>query len=128
MEQLLALATTRGLRVGWRDLGRRNGEWHSSGLILLNPHRTEQTQRVTLAHELGHAHHGHTWTDNPREHDRQEMAADRYAANLLISPVEYALAEHLVGPHPGAIARELAVTARLVELWRDQHTNLKRTA
>lgn len=119
MQRLLEFAGERGLRVKWRDLGRRNGEYHSSGLILLNPRRAEITQRVTLAHELGHAHYGHTWTDNPDRHTMQERMADRYAANLLISPAEYALAEHLVGPHPGAIARELGITRRLVELWRE---------
>ncbi|MBB5472532.1 ImmA/IrrE family metallo-endopeptidase [Cellulomonas hominis] len=118
MEELLALATERGVRVAWRDLGRRAGEYHSSGLILLNPRRTETVQRVTLAHELGHAHYGHTWTDDPREHEHRERLADRHGARLLISPSAYAAAERLVGPHPGALARELGVTASVVETWR----------
>lgn len=49
-----------------RDPGRR-GELYSSGLVLLNPRRTETIQRVTLAHELGHAHFGHTRTDHSLE-------------------------------------------------------------
>lgn len=118
MDALLAEAHAQGLRVAWRDLGRRAGEFHSSGLILLNPRRTETVQRVTLAHELGHAHYGHAWTDDPREHASRERLADRYAAHLLISPARYAAAERLVGPHAGAIARELEVTAAVVETWR----------
>lgn len=118
MDDLLAEAHARGLRVAWRDLGRRAGEFHSSGLILLNPRRTETVQRVTLAHELGHAHYGHTWTDDIRQHAAHERLADRFAARRLISLARYAAAERLVGPHPGAIARELEVTTRVVEAWR----------
>ncbi|MEN1976866.1 ImmA/IrrE family metallo-endopeptidase [Cellulomonas sp. P4] len=118
MEELLAKAAAQGVRVAWRDLGRRAGEYHSSGLILLNPRRSETTQRVTLAHELGHAHYGHTRVDDRREHEHQERLADRFGARLLISPMEYAAAEQLVGPHPGALARELGVTTKVIEAWR----------
>ena len=72
MEDLLALAVARGLRVVWCDLGRRNGEYRASGLIVLNPRRPGQTQRVTLAHELGHARYGHVWSEDPRVRERQE--------------------------------------------------------
>lgn len=104
-----------GLRVQYRDLGRRHGELHSSGLIYINYRRTVLRQRVTLAHELGHHHHGHDWS---RDHDRvrDEREADQYAARLLITADAYALAEAHVGEHLGALARELGVTRRLVEL------------
>jgi Zn-dependent peptidase ImmA (M78 family) len=118
MDELLAEARAQGVRVAWRDLGRRAGEFHSSGLILLNPRRTEIVQRITLAHELGHAHYGHTWTDDPADRAMREHLADRYGARLLITPAGYAAAERMVGPHPGAIARELEVTASVVETWR----------
>lgn len=117
MDELIAHAETLGLRVKWRDLGRRSGELHSSGLVFLNPRRSVLTQRVTLAHECGHAWHGHDWTGR-HDVERDERQADTYAARLLISPVEYAMAERVVGEHPGAIARELGVTRALVELWR----------
>lgn len=115
MEALIEWAEGLGLKVKFRDLGRRHGEIHSSGLVLINPHRTLTRQRVTLAHECGHAFHQHDWT---RDHDqvRDEREADQYAARLLISPDAYAAAEDLCGPHPGALARELQVTRRLVEL------------
>jgi Zn-dependent peptidase ImmA (M78 family) len=124
MDELLTWAAAQGVRVAWRDLGRRAGEYHSSGLILLNPRRTETVQKVTLAHELGHAHYGHTWTDEPRERLARERIADRFAARLLISPREYAQAERLVGSHPGALARELGVTAAVVETWRGEAQRL----
>lgn len=128
MEELLTEAAAQGVRVAWRDLGRRAGEYHSSGLILLNPRRSETTQRVTLAHELGHAHYGHTWTDDQREHEHRERLADRYGARLLVSPAAYAAAERLVGPHAGALARELGVTTRVIETWRAEASRRGATA
>lgn len=112
-----------GLHVKFESLGRANGYLHSSGLVHLNYRRCLTTQRVTLAHEMGHWHHGHDWT---MAHDRarDERQADIYAAHLLISPVEYEIAERLYGVHPGALARELGVTRRLVELWQSGHKNL----
>ena len=118
MQPLIDQARALGLGVTYRELGRRSGMLTKGGIVVLNPRRTMLTQRVTLAHEMGHWHHGHDWTiDHDRERDERE--ADTYAARLLISPAEYALAEHLVGSHPGAIAAELGVTRRLVQLWRD---------
>lgn len=129
MEELLAVANMRGLRVGWRDLGRRHGEFHSSGLILLNPKRTMFTQRITLAHELGHAAYGHAWTVDPSKHAYQERLADEYAASLLITREDYLAAETLAGPHTGALARELGVTPQIVEAWRRHYTSrARRTA
>lgn len=117
MEQVIAHAVRIGLKVKYTDLGRRSGEVHSSGLVHINPRKSLLTQRVTLAHECGHWALGHDWT---RDHDRprDEQQADTYAARLLITPAAYAEAERVAGAHPGALARELNVTARLVELWR----------
>jgi len=107
-----------GLRVAYRNLGRNSGYLFGGGLVILNYRHHLGTQRVTLAHELGHWHHGHDWT---RDHDeaRDERQADQYAARLLISADAYADAESQVGEHLGALARELGVTRRLVELRRE---------
>lgn len=128
MDELLEVARERGVRVAWRDLGRRNGEYHSTGLVLINPRRSEVVQRVTLAHELGHAHYGHAWTDDPQVRDRQERQADEFAAALLVDEVDYAIAEVVVGPHVGALARELGVTAQIVEAWQRLAHRRRRTA
>lgn len=117
MDALLDRATTLGLIVVWRDLGRRNGEIATGGLVVLNPRKTQIAQRVTLAHEIGHWWYGHDWRER-HDRERDERQADTYAARLLIDPDDYAAAERLTGPHPGALARELGVTQRLVELWR----------
>ncbi|WP_407316710.1 ImmA/IrrE family metallo-endopeptidase [Isoptericola halotolerans] len=118
LEDLIAAAEELGVHVKWMDLGRRAGELRRSGLVLLNHRKSVLTQRCTLAHEMGHWTLGHDWTlyhDVPRD----EREADAYAAELLISPVEYALAERTHGEHPGALARELEVTRRLIEVWQD---------
>jgi len=121
MDELLQLADEAGVHVTWRDLGRRRGEYrHGPRLITLNPRMSTVLQRSTLAHELGHHHHGDTWTDDPRELSARERRADLHAARLLISPASYARAERLVGPHPGAIARELDVARYVVDAWRAQ--------
>lgn len=120
MEDLIEHASRIGLRIKYADLGRRTAELHSSGLVFVNPHRALVLQRAAVAHECGHWVHGHDWT---RDHDRarDERQADEYAARLLITPAGYAEAERVAGEHVGAIARELGVTARLVELWRDSY-------
>jgi len=118
MDELIAHAEALGLLVKWRDLGRRSGELHSSGLVFLNHRKSLLTQRVTLAHECGHAWHGHDWAGR-HDAERDERQANAYAARLLIDARDYAYAETVVGEHPGAIARELGVTRELVELWRD---------
>ncbi|MBO9555546.1 ImmA/IrrE family metallo-endopeptidase [Cellulomonas sp.] len=118
MDDLLNHAAGLGLRVQFRDLGRvRNGEIHSSGLVVINDRRTVATQRITLAHECGHHVHGHDWTTR-HDRDRDEREADTYAARLLISPEALAEAEALVGCRDSALARELNVQAKHIALWR----------
>lgn len=115
MDALIARAEGLGLHVVFRNLGRARGYWLGSGLIAINFRHSLASQRVTLAHEMGHAHHGHNWT---RDHDclRDELQADQHAARLLIPQEAYARAETLVGERVSALARELEVTRRLVEL------------
>jgi hypothetical protein len=73
--------------------------------------------RCAVAHELGHAHHGHE-----HGHPKQEREADAYAVDLLITPGEWQLAT-LLHCSPVAVADELGVTPRMVkvaaELYRD---------
>jgi Zn-dependent peptidase ImmA (M78 family) len=118
LEDVLQHAASLGLRVQFRDLGRvRDGEIHSSGLVLINDRRTLAQQRVTLAHECGHHVYGHDWTGR-HDRERDEREADTYAARLLISPEAFAEAEALVGCRDNALARELNVQAHHITLWR----------
>ncbi|GMA33537.1 ImmA/IrrE family metallo-endopeptidase [Litorihabitans aurantiacus] len=118
--ELVALAEEMGWHVVYRDLGRRSGEVRSGGVIVINPRKGYLTQRMTLAHELGHVALGHDWGTR---HDAaaDERAADIWAAGVLIKPDDYRMAEEIVGSHPGALAKELGVTAGLVVYWQQHH-------
>ncbi|MFP7366316.1 ImmA/IrrE family metallo-endopeptidase [Corynebacterium callunae] len=78
-----------------------------------------------VAHELGHAIYGDTHTDDHLRDSRQELRADRWAVEALISQEAYARAERLVGSHPGALAIELGVTVEYVNLWRQIYEKVK---
>lgn len=82
--------------------------WISLGL-------TPDEQRSVLAHELGHAHHGHECGS-----DRAERAADRYAADLLVDAESYAELER-IGLDEHVIADELNVTVDIVHAYREHH-------
>lgn len=132
MRDLRAHAAGLGLTVQLEDLGARNGEVRAGGRIVVNDDRSLSVQREVLAHEIGHFVLGHNWTG---AHDvvRDERLADTYAARLLITPERYALAEHLVGTNSGALAYELQVSVRLIDLWRtsyrrDQYKTARRRA
>ncbi|WP_313280967.1 ImmA/IrrE family metallo-endopeptidase [Timonella senegalensis] len=117
MEQILSFARREGYRVEFLPLGAFAGLLMPGRLILIDSQIPEWRQREAVAHELGHAWHGH---DRGIAHEDPDLErqADLYAARLLISPTEYALAEAIC-EHPGAIAKELMVSAELVTLWQE---------
>lgn len=102
--------------------------WHNGGpKAAWLPHRTAITVRngmddtqtlCSLAHELGHAHHN----DPPGHQGIMELRANRFAARLLVSPVEYQLAETQYGPHPARLAHELGVTVKVLKTWQTLQT------
>ena len=116
MNDLLGLAQRQGFHVEFLPLGGPEGLLLPSRIILIDSTLTGRRQREALAHELGHAHHGHAHGIG-HSSPALERQADLYAARLLISPVEYAAAEQLHS-HPGAIAKELGVSQYLIELWQ----------
>ena len=120
MKQLLMIARERGLFVEWDRLGDylRGLYDHATGTIVLNSSMSMRLQRYALAHELGHAWHEHRWTGDPHRDARAERLADSHAARLLITPLEYARAESLVGPEPGALATELGVPLGVITAWQ----------
>ena len=105
--------------VGWLSPRAKGGWFPQHDLILLAPGLHPVEELCTLAHELGHATLGHTTHENGWFAQRQERAADRWAARMLISPVECELAERLYGPSPNLIARELGVTTHILAAWQD---------
>lgn len=118
--RLLRLAEDMGVRVE-DDVGGHLAPGHLGGwlprqkLILLCPDLGPRNRLHTLAHELGHAVHD----DPPGHHPRLEARAERWAADQLVNPREYAELEMMYDGHLGAIAAEMGVTVSLLATWRD---------
>lgn len=91
---------------------------HDVQTITINSGMSRNQTRYAVAHELGHAWYGHRWLGDPHGDAIAERLADQHAARLLINRGEYARAEALVGPHPGAIANELDLDVCVVAAWQ----------
>lgn len=115
LDELFKHCADLGIDVDWCDLGEyRRGEYRRDGdRITLNPRLTARQATATLAHELGHQRFGDRCSSPPAERRAWE-----YGAALLITPEEYAAAEHQVGHHLSSLAIELAVTPKLIDAWR----------
>jgi len=105
----------RRLPPGWR--GAYN---HIDRLILLAPGMSNREARSTLAHEVQHAASGDVPSPFGLIAHRQELLADKRAMELLIDPVEYAIAEGLQDGRLPDIAHELNVTMKVLNVWLTQ--------
>lgn len=117
---LVEIALAHGITLTSHQGGDK-GRWHpSSRTISLRTGLPARARRCTLAHELGHAILGHAAGDHLPQWlvEKQERAADRWAADLLIDPYEYAELETIYEGHLGAIAADLGVTVSLLAVWR----------
>ena len=112
--ELADLAEEHGIRVVWHRGGPK-GAWLPPGTVSVREGMSGAQTRCTLAHELAHALAG----DPAGCEGWRERRADERAAEMLISDEAYAAAEVAYGAEPGALARELDVTVRMVEVWRD---------
>ena len=93
---------------------------HEARRIMLESRLSPFEMCVVLAHELGHAHHGHSCKNGHREAvPAHEYRADRYAARLLIDGAELARLEQ-INPDPEYLAEELGVTVDFLG-WYQQH-------
>ncbi|WP_101507712.1 ImmA/IrrE family metallo-endopeptidase [Corynebacterium ulcerans] len=105
----VSIAEVRGFSDGL------NGQYlHHRRLILLRSDLDPWTRNSALAHELGHAYYGDDTNGDPR----LERRADQFAAQILITPAAYRVAEILHDGNPGAIAYELGVTPHLIHVWQ----------
>lgn len=114
MEHLLTEATRLGVAIKYAPLEPplRGAYIPGQEMILIDQALTAPQRRETLAHELGHALHGHDCST-----PRTEAQAWRRAAQLAVDPERYAAAER-INPHPSAIALELDLTPRLITEWQ----------
>ncbi|APT92927.1 hypothetical protein CPHO_08550 [Corynebacterium phocae] len=120
IDDLIATAEARGYTVAWHRGGPKAAWLPHCHTITLRLGADEAHTLCALAHELGHAHYG----DPPGHHGAQELRADRFAAQLLVSPSEYRTAELIYGAHPQLLATELGVTKHIIETWQQLHTNV----
>lgn len=112
------MAAALGVTIARHGRGPKGHYRHATRTISIRRGLTGPALRCTLAHELAHAVAGDEPTGVQWVDDLREIRADEQAARWLISPDAYAAAEHLVGPHPGAIARELGVTLHILQVWQ----------
>lgn len=122
MIELEELAAMWGVTIIHHAGGAKGYSWVERGIISLRHGLGDVQARCTLAHELAHHYYGDTPGVDGKRAAFQERRADRWAAERLISASDYALAERLHGPHPGAIATELGVTRALVEVWASKQS------
>lgn len=124
IDELIQAAERSGYRVRWHRGGPK-AVWlpHHHAVSLQNG-LDDIEALCSLAHELGHAYYG----DPPGHHGAQEKRADRFAAQLLVSPTEYRAAELIYGPHPARLAYELGVTTHIIETWQQLHDSMKNVA
>ena len=117
IDALIEVAEARGFQVRWHRGGPKAAWLPQQRAVTVRHGMADAETLCALAHELGHAHYG-----DPAGHDRRyEQRADRFAASVLISPVEYALAEQTYGTHPARLAAELGVTVHMIRTWRAMH-------
>ena len=85
---------------------------HKDRVITFDMRLTPAERRSVIAHELGHAFHGHDC-----DSERNERQADTYAAELLINPDDFAELERF-NPDPYFLAEEFDVTAEIIEAYK----------
>lgn len=99
-----------GIPVFIRRLRSANGYWFPEHReILLGDHLRPWELRCVLSHEIGHAVLGHLG-DRPED----EWAADRFAAQNLVTPSMFSAAVSRHGENMTAIRKELQVTSGML--------------
>lgn len=86
--------------------------------IRLAPHLSRRVARSVLMHEIAHHILGHRPSIFGPVRERQEAAANRWAAQHLITSVDYADAEQRRDGHAPAMAYDLGVMTEIVETYR----------
>lgn len=112
------LATSLGLSVRERRGAHRSGYAPGSHHIDLTPGMRGRILRGVMCHEIAHHVLGHLPTDFGLLRKRQEIAANTWAAQTLITPAAYAEAERHRDGHVTGMAIDLNVPDELVVVYR----------
>lgn len=116
LETLEAHADIIGVDIEYKPLSGLFGYYNKTdSLIVINSTAPIAWQVYTLAHELGHAYHGHECDTGYAEH-----YADLYAAELLIKPAAYRSAETEADGNPAGIAHLLELPLPFIEFYRER--------
>ena len=112
-----------GIDVIHRPIRTANGMWlPEHNLIVIRSGMRALHDRSTLAHEIAHANLGHSSSAA-----KNELAADRYAGELLIHPRECEKAS-LGVPDLPSLALELQVSERILRIWFERRDRVSRTS
>lgn len=117
IDALIDVAEARGYHIRWHKRGPKAAWIPARNTISIRYGMDDTETLCSLAHELGHAY----YNDPAGHYGAHELRANRFAAQLLISPTEYALAEEIYGPYPQRLAQELGVTIKVLETWQALH-------
>lgn len=117
LNDLIAQIEQTGINVVFLPFPLPGIYYHRERLVVIDSRARACEQRATLTHELVHV----LRKDNGPQPPHIEALVDRTAARLLISPVEYALAERLVGCEAGALAEELDVPVWVIHAWQTSY-------
>lgn len=94
---------------------------HGLRQIMLDSRLSPFEFRVVLAHELGHAHHGHSCLNGqPGSNTAHEYRADRFAARLLVDAPRLAELEQ-ISADPNFLAEELGITVDFLGWYQQNH-------
>ncbi|MFJ4037532.1 ImmA/IrrE family metallo-endopeptidase [Microbacterium sp. NPDC090007] len=118
MRELLSLATRLDVTVQAAHLPRpyRGFYDHERRRIVYDFTLAPIERACVVAHELGHAYHGHHGPHDPAA----ELEADAFASEVLIDPDRLAALEAM-GLCDTDIADELGVNARLLRVFAQHH-------
>lgn len=118
LTELISLVESHGIPVSWGHVCSLGAYHHPTATIWLDCSLASYPRQAlgVLAHEYVHALYGH----DGAQPASVERLVDRRAAQLLISPAEYALAEYVHEGNTVGIAEELGVPVWVVEAYRER--------
>ena len=120
MNHLRALAEARNISI---TEGRMK---HHTGILIpeiqtvvISTRFDYPTQRVALAHQLGHHELGHPLILDQPKTPEQERHADEWAATQLLTPQAFLDAKERHQDDLDAMAESLIVTTGIIRVWQD---------
>lgn len=114
---LHAYAESIGVQLVRHDNGPKGYYCHDTRTISTRRGLSIRAYKSTLAHELAHATYGDVPTGNGHYDHRQELRADKWAADVLIDPAAFEDAYLWHRGDFGGIADDLEVTHHLLNVW-----------